>query len=255
MSLPIALQLYTLRRLDLTLDETLAKVAEIGYTGVETLGDHGLSADDMNALMAKHGLKIASTHVALEALESNIDQVIEFNLAVGNEAITIPYLAEELRAKDSNGWLTIGRRLDVLGQQCTAAGLKLLYHNHGFEMEEIEGQLAIDWLMEGADPANVGFEPDLAWIAHGGVDGVELLQRYAGRCHRIHCKDLAPEGENLDQMGLADVGYGILDWSALLPAARAAGGKWYIVEHDLPADEWGSVTRSFEFLQGMLGSA
>jgi len=239
MSLPIALQLYTLRGLESSFDETLAKVAEIGYSGVETVGDHGLSADEMNALMNKHGLKIISTHVGLEALEDDLDTVIAFNKAVGNDVITVPYLAEELRSDDSNGWLNIGRRLDAIGQRCSAAGMKLLYHNHDFEMKEIEGQLAIDWLMEGADPANVGFEPDLAWVAHGGVDGVELLGRYAGRCPRIHCKDLAP-------------GHGTLDWSALLPAAKAAGGEWDIVEHDLPADEWGCVTRGFEFLQGAL---
>ena len=82
--------------------------------------------------------------------------------------------------------------------------------------------------------------------------GVKLLQQFAGRCPRIHCKDVAPEGENQDQMGFADVGYGTLDWSALLPAAKAAGAEWYIVEHDLPKQPLASVKRSFEFLAKQL---
>ncbi|MEM7538616.1 MAG: sugar phosphate isomerase/epimerase, partial [Chloroflexota bacterium] len=120
------------------------------------------------------------------------------------------------------------------------------------EMVEIEGKLAIDWLLEGSASGTLGFEPDLAWIENGGVSGVELLGRYTGRCPRIHCKDLAPKGENQDQMGLADVGHGTLDWAALLPAAKAAGGEWYIVEHDLPKDAFETARRSYEFLAANL---
>ena len=51
---------------------------------------------------------------------------------------------------------------------------------------------------------------------------------------------------------LGDVGHGILDWSALLPAAKAAGGEWYIVEHDLPKDAFAMARRSYEFLAATL---
>jgi sugar phosphate isomerase/epimerase len=53
-------------------------------------------------------------------------------------------------------------------------------------------------------------------------------------------------------MGFADVGHGVLDWAALLPAAKAAGAEWYIVEHDLPKEPLVSIRRSFEFLQNAL---
>jgi sugar phosphate isomerase/epimerase len=149
--------------------------------------------------------------------------------------------------------LQLGRKLDGIGKRCGDAGVRLLYHNHAFEMVEVEGQLAIDWLLEGASPENLGFEIDLAWVQRGGQDGVKLLQRYAGRCPRIHCKDVAPEGQNQDQMGFADVGHGVLDWAALLPAAKAAGGEWYIVEHDLPKEPLTSIRRSFEFLRNHIG--
>ncbi|MEM7538065.1 MAG: sugar phosphate isomerase/epimerase, partial [Chloroflexota bacterium] len=224
MSKPIALQLYSMRHVEMSLDELLGEVAAIGYAGVETIGDHGLSIDEMNALLEKHNLRAISTHVSLDALEADLDGIIAFNKGIGNDTITIPYLAEELRGETGEAWSAIGKRMDVLAQGCADAGMRLLYHNHSFEMVEIEGKLAIDWLLEGSESGNLGFEPDLAWIENGGVSGVELLGRYTGRCPRIHCKDLAPKGENQDQMGLADVGHGTLDWSALLPAAKSAGG-------------------------------
>lgn len=251
--LPIAVQLYSLRNLDMPFDEVLGEVAAIGYTGVETVGNHNLRAEEMRALLNKHNLKVVSAHVAISAMDADLDGIIAFNQAIGNSTLVVPFLAPDDRGKDGASWTALGQRLDALGQRCRAAGMQLLYHNHAFEMETVDGKLAIDWLMEGASAQNVGFEIDLAWVVRGGQDGVAMLNAYAGRCPRVHCKDLAPEGENEDQMGFADVGHGTLNWSNLLPAAKAAGAEWYIVEHDLPKEPLHSIRRSFEFLKSQLG--
>lgn len=251
--LPIAVQLYSLRNLQMPFDEVLGQVAAIGYTGVETIGNHNLSVAEMQDLLAKHGLRVASSHIAMKSMESELDSVIAFNKAVGNDVLVVPFLAPDDRGKDGAAWTQLGQRLGAIGRRCREAGMKLLYHNHAFEMEQVDGKLAIDWLMEGAGADQLGFEMDLAWVQRGGQSGVQLLQKYAGRCPRIHCKDLAPEGQNQDEMGFADVGHGVLDWSALLPAAKAAGAEWYIVEHDLPKEPLVSIRRSFAFLQDKLG--
>ena len=96
---------------------------------------------------------------------------------------------------------------------------------------------------------NLGFEPDLAWVAAGEVDPIALLARYGARCPRIHLKDLARPGESDNERNVTDVGYGTLDWTQLLPAAQQTGAEWFIVEHDLPVDPVASVRRSFDFLQ------
>ena len=247
---PIAVQLYTLRNLQMPFDEVLKEVAAIGYTGVETVGNHKLSADEMKALLEKYQLKVCSAHAAIATMESDMDGVIAFNKAIGNNVLVIPFLAPDDRGKDGAAWTQLGKRLAAIGQRCADAGIKLMYHNHAFEMETIEGKLAIDWLMESAP--QLGFEIDLAWVQRGEQNGVQLLQKYAGRCQRVHCKDVAPAGQNEDQMGFADVGHGVLDWAALLPAAKAAGAEWYIVEHDLPKEPLISIRRSFEFLKSKL---
>ena len=53
-SLPIAVQMYSLRSLDESLDEVLAQLAAIGYPGIETVGNQGVDADEMQALLDKH---------------------------------------------------------------------------------------------------------------------------------------------------------------------------------------------------------
>ncbi len=253
-SLPVAVQLYSLRHLTDPFDKVLGQVAAIGYPGVETIGDHGLTADQMKALLHKHQLKAISTHVGLKALDTDLDKIIAFNKAIGNNMLTVPAIPQEERPTDAAGWRQLGQRLDALGQRCAEAGMYLLYHNHAWEMAQLDGKLALDWLLENAAPDHLQWEPELAWVVRGGGDPVALLQRFAGRCPRVHVKDLAPEGQNQDEMGFADVGHGTLDWANLLPASQAAGAGWYIVEHDLPKDPMRSIRRSFEFLQKNLAT-
>lgn len=249
-NLPIAVQLYSLRELPDSFDEMLAKVADAGYTAVETLHDHGLSAEEMLETLNRHNLRAVATHVQLAALQENLDAVIAFHKQIGNSHLILPVPPQAVRqSKDAEAWRQLGRTLNELGARCLDADMQLGYHSHAFEMAVLDGKRAIDWLLGNAELKNLFWEPDLAWIAHGGADPVALLERYAGRCPRVHVKDLAPAGENTDQMGLADVGHGTLDWETILPAAKRAGAEWYIVEHDKPKDPITSVRRSLEFLQ------
>jgi sugar phosphate isomerase/epimerase len=253
--LPVAVQLYTLRTLTGGLDDTLAKVAAAGYTAVETVGDHGLSADDLGELLAKHGLQVISTHLQLDAFRERTSEMIAFNKALGNDMLVVPYipaLRDETRAEVYQEY---GRILGDLARQCQAEGAQLLYHNHNWEMVTINGRLAIDLLFESAGP-DLGFEPDLAWIAAADMDPAMLLRRYTGRCLRVHVKDLAPKGERPEDalfngIVMADVGAGTLDWPTLLAAAKDAGAKWYIVEHDNPRDPVASISRSIAYLRGI----
>ena len=245
--IPLAVQLYTLRTLTRPADDLLGEVAAIGYDGVELAGTYGLSAEDLRAVLDKHGLRVSSAHVGLADLEADLPGVIKYHKAVGNDTLIVPWLAMDLRGSSGQAWTGLGQRLNLLGKRCRSANMRLLYHNHDFEMVEIEGRLAIDWLMEGADAENLGFEIDVAWVVRGGQDAPAMLARYAGRCSRIHVKDL---GDNPDEKGFADVGHGKLDWGAILPAAQAAGVEWLIVEHDQPTDPMASIRRSYAFLSG-----
>ncbi len=249
-NLPIAVQLYTLRYYPDTFSGILEQVAAAGYKAVELVHTHGLPAPDLRAALEKHGIRPISAHVSVETLQTEPDSVIEFHRAIGNDTVIVPGLPESMRGKDSaRAWHNVGRLLNLLGSRYRDAGLRLGYHNHAFEMATVDGKLALDWMLESTDPENLFFEPDLAWIVRGGVNPLELLERYQGRCRRIHVKDIAPAGQNEDEDGWADVGYGILDWEQLLPAAKATGAEWYIVEHDNPRDPVKSICRSMEFLR------
>lgn len=246
-SFPLAVQLYTLRTLTIPPDELLAAVAQTGYTGVELAGNYGLPAEVLRAKVEANGLQVVSAHVSLEMVEADLPGVVKFQKAVGNDTIIVPWVAENVRGATAASWEALGRRLNQLGRRCRMAGMQFMYHNHDFEMKVIDGKPAIEWLLGAAEPENVGFEMDVAWVEFGGQSVTDLLARYAGRVSRIHAKDL---GDDAAQRGLADVGSGKLDWNAILPAAKAAGVEWLIVEHDQPTDPIASIQRSHAFLAG-----
>ncbi len=248
--LPIAVQMYTLRDLG-SAPEQFRFAAASGYRNVETVGTHDLSAEEMNALLDETGLAVISSHVDLNTLRTDLESVVAFNEAIGNTTIVMPYLGEGDRPQDAAGWQELGAELGEIGAQLKESGMQLAYHNHDFEMEEIDGELIIDHVLNAADPENLMWQADVAWIDRGGQDPAQLLSDHAGRVISIHAKDNYPEGEGEDEGGFATVGSGRLDWDAVLPAADEAGVQYYIVEHDQPAD-YQTIADSFEFLSAEL---
>jgi sugar phosphate isomerase/epimerase len=256
---PVAVQLYTLRSLKQPPAELLEEIAAIGYAGVELAGTFapGMPPADLRKLLDAAGLQVVSAHVSINDLEADLPGAVRAQKILGNDTLIVPWVSEEMRGKTADSWKALGARLARLAKRSEHAGMRFMYHNHDFEMVVIDGRPAIDWLMEGAAqaaPANVGFEMDLAWVQHGGQDVSTLLGRYAGRVSRVHAKDLAQDPTaSPEEKGLATVGQGKLDWDTILPAAKAAGVEWYIVEHDFPVDPLASIRSSYEFLAGKVG--
>lgn len=252
--LPIALQLYTVREMDASVAEVLDAVRGAGYSYVETIHQTEMDGATWKSQLADHGLQAVCGHVPTDAFLDDMDGTIRLYKDLGCEIVAIPIPNRKLWAGEPTGrdWQVFGQQLEQVGASCRAADLTLIYHNHWQEMVAYDGKLAIDILLEETDPNHVGFEPDCAWITKGGQNPVELIRKYAGRCPCVHMKDLAAPGQNLDHMGLEDVGHGTLDWQAIIPEAQAAGAKWFIVEHDQPDGHVNSITRSYNFIAGQL---
>ena len=249
MDLALAVQLYTLRSYQGDFNALLKEVADAGYEGVETVGTHGLSSDDMNNALNATNLKVVSSHVALADAQNNVDEVVRFHKAVGNDTVIIPYLQEQDRPDSAQGWRDLGKTLGELAARYQTEGVHLLYHNHDFEMQDYDGKTALEWLF--MDAPALGLELDLAWVVRGGKDPFVILEAFKGRCKRVHVKDLQPEASADKEGGFADVGSGTLSWPALLAASKEAGVDWYVVEHDFPSEPVSSIRNSAAFLKSL----
>lgn len=251
-ALPIAAQMYTLRDFG-SLEEQFAAVERAGIEAVELVGDHGIAANEMSALLAQYDLDVVSSHVPINALRDDMDEIIAFNKAIDNDTLVIPYLAEEARPDKAEGWQELGQEIGEMADRLAEEELRLAYHNHDFEMQTYDGRTALEILLEAAGPEVLG-EVDLAWVARGGLDPADYLSRFEGRLFAVHAKDNAPAGTAEDERGFAILGQGVLDWQAILPAAERAGAEWYIIEHDQPRDAQAVMTEGHRFLNEELAA-
>ena len=100
MSLPISLQLYSLRD-DAPKDfpGILKQVAYIGFDAVEFAGYHGHTAADLRAILDDLGLKCSGTHTAINLLDDDqYESTIQTHATLGTKNIIIPWLPLELLA-------------------------------------------------------------------------------------------------------------------------------------------------------------
>jgi sugar phosphate isomerase/epimerase len=227
-TIPIAVQMYTLREeSDKDFVGTLKKVAELGFDGVEFAGYGGLSAKEVRLLLEDLGLKAAASHVPLEDLETNLEQVIEDQKQLGSNYVVCPYLLPERRTEQDYQALILF--LEQAGAKCRQEGITLCYHNHDFELERLsDGRTALESIFEDTDAANVKAELDVYWLTKAGETPVEWMNRYRNRTPLIHLKDMTTDEEQY----FAELGTGGVDIVSVINSGEDAGVEWWIVEQD-----------------------
>jgi sugar phosphate isomerase/epimerase len=244
----IGLQLYTVRdRMQADMPGTLAQVAAAGYKEVEFAGYFGRTPAQVVDLLRQNGLTSPSSHLGLEMMEKDAAGTFATAKAIGNEWAVVPYLAEERRGKTIDDWKRFAAMLNNLGTQAKSSGLRLAYHNHNFEIANVEGSRPLDVLLTNTDPSLVDFEMDLYWVIFGGGQPLDFFNRYPGRFPMVHVKDSAGPPENK----MVDVGKGTIDFPAIFAESEKAGIKHYFVEHDQPADPIATIRNSAAYLENL----
>ncbi len=243
----LSFQLFSARNTPLA--EALEIVASAGYTSVEAYRDNLTDPDEFKKLLAANKLHCASVHVGRDELKNNMPQTLDMAAQFGVRQIVCPYLLPEARPTDSNGWQLLAEEMAGYCQQINAAGLPFAWHNHDFEfVRTADGVLPIRLLLDAA--VDLQWEIDLGWIQRAGEDPASWLRTYADRISSVHLKDLAAVGDCLDEDGWADVGHGVLDWSAIQSELKSVNTDLYVVEHDNPSDLQRFAQRTIATISG-----
>ncbi len=245
MSIPISVQLYTLREeTEKDFLGTLEKVAQIGYKGVEFAGYGDIKSSKMKDKLDKFGLKASGSHVSMDILKNSLEESIEYNLEVGNKYIICPFAKGETR----QDYLDLALFLNKTGEKCKKNGIDFGYHNHNHEFNTFDDKYALDIIFENTDSDFVKMELDTYWVQFAGIDPIVYMKKYSGRCPLVHQKDM----EKGEGRGFTEVGEGIMDIKGIYNAALEVGAEWFIVEQDKcirPSLE--SIKISFENLKKM----
>lgn len=251
MSLPIALQFYSVRdEAEKDFFGTLKKVRDMGYDGVEFAGLYGHSPEEIKAECEKIGIVPMSAHVPFDELINDTEKTINDYKTIGCKYIAVPYLTEERRPGTDKFGETI-EYIKEIGEKCAEAGITLLYHNHDFEFVKIGGEYGLDILYKEVSPELLQTELDTCWVNVGGENPAEYIEKYSGRTPVVHLKDFVMQGKEkpkklYDLIGIDDegeaasedefsfkpVGYGVQDFEAIMKASEKSGAEWVVVEQD-----------------------
>ena len=253
----IGLQLYSLRHLFEKGDiaGTLAMVRGWGFTDVEAGNTYKLAPADFAALVKKTGLRIASTGADFEVLAKDVDTVIRNAKTFGARQVMcawIPHDGPFARAHVDNAVSVFSKA----GRALRDAGLRFVYHAHGYEFQPGPDGTLFDALAKETEAGVVDFQMDVFWVVHGGANPVELFAKYPGRFLSTHLKDMRKGTPIGDATGNAPddtsvvLGEGIVDIAGVLRAANKAGVTLHFIEDEHPQAEK-QIPRSLEYLASL----
>ncbi len=258
MSLPLAVQMYTIREFTKTaqdLAESLEKVAQIGYRAVQMSAVAAMNAEtpavsaaEGRKMLDDNGLQCIATHRAWDALAHQTDAEIDFHKTLGCDFTAIGGLPREYGGAGADGYRRFLRDAAPTIAKLKAAGIRFGYHNHDAEFEIVapNRKTLFDVFIDEGGP-DFNLEIDVFWAVHAGINPVRLFDRCGGRVPVIHVKDKAVVSGHGPVM--APVGEGNLDWDGIIPACIAAGVEWYAVEQDdYLRDPFDCLRSSYEYL-------
>lgn len=231
-------QVWTIRK-DIISDfaGTLKKMAAMGYSEVEMCSPLGysmagfkalneMSGTEMKKIIEDAGLKCTSSHFTGPELRDSLDNRIEWASQIGMKQMAQSMPNVKLKSATLDDWRKAAQELNKTGEISKAAGIQMVYHNHHFEFEEIDGQLIYDLLLEELDADLVKMQFQVA-VIDKGFKAQDYFRKYPGRFISAHLADYSTELEKS-----VPIGQGIVDWDDLFAAAKEVGVKNYFVEMD-----------------------
>lgn len=235
--------------------ETLQKIKQAGYDGIELNGfmirpssflvrlltkAAGMPVGsggkfDWKKLIQESGLSVVSIHEDLGTIKREPETVIREARDFGTDKIVITGMYR-FDYSDETAVKGLAEDLNASGKILKEAGISLLYHNHNCEFRKLSGgQTAYDYLIEHTNPEYVNFELDSYWPTEAGVSALSLMEKLGTRMKLYHINDrgtrlIGPAMTPILKSDSMELGYGNMDLDALMQKAIACGIDAVILE-------------------------
>ncbi|CAN5116998.1 sugar phosphate isomerase/epimerase [soil metagenome] len=225
----VGLQLYTVRNeMAKDVEGTLRKIAQIGYTEIETGTYFGKTPKECKAFLSGMGLTAPSGLYMTTVMKKDWNKTVDQAVEGGQSFMGCAYLTPDER-KTIDDYKKLAELFNRSAEVCKKAGIQFMHHNHDFEFQPLEGQVPYDIILKETDPKLVKLELDVYWATKAGQDPVALFNQHPGRFPIVHLKDM----EKTPDRAFAPVGTGSIDFQRILNASKIAGIEHYYVEQDV----------------------
>lgn len=229
--------------------------SQLGFSGS---GFFGMSVTEFRAILKDNGLTAPSMHTDYLTLQKRMAPLAEAAHALGATYVVLPAL-DTKNIKTLDDFKRTADTFNAIGASARRHGVKFAYHNHGYGLREMQGEVPLHLLMRQTDPNSVFFEMDTYWTTAGGGDPVQLLRAYPTRYKMLHLKDMKKlvhfKGDGGDPSQwealfpyMTSVGDGVIDMKGIVRQAQRNGVEYYFVEEDTVANPQVALKRSAHFL-------
>ena len=257
----IGAQLYTVREACKTLDgleESLKKVADIGYTDVQLSGICDYDADWMAEKLKENGLTAHITHFKYDKIVKDTENTIRFHKAMNCPCVGLGSIPDFKKKNCSlDVYEEFVKAISPAVRQISDAGLKFMYHNHNMEFIRTGGKNLLERLCEDFPNAGgFGITLDTYWVVAGGGDPVQWLYRLKGRTACVHFKDMNmkydPEAKAMAPV-MVPIGEGNMNYEKIVEACVETGVQYGYVEQDRCNGEnpFDCLRRSYAYFRGL----
>lgn len=190
---------------------------------------------DWTRLTKEAGLTVVSLHKDLGSIQREVKTTVEeaHRFGTSNVVITGMYRFDY---RDKTLVDDLCRRLNEAGKSLKEEGIQLLYHNHNYEFQKVQGkQTAYEYLIANTDPEYVGFEFDSYWPTEAGVCALDVMQSLGRRMKLYHINDRGtklqkPVMTPILKSDSCELGYGNMNLEALCKQALSVGVEAVVLE-------------------------
>lgn len=247
MGIKFAVQLYSVRNeCEKDFIGTLKKVSELGYSGVEFAGFYDTKAEELKQVLKELDLTPVASHVGIDVLKEDIDNIIRYHKAIGCHHLVIPYSpAESLSQLE-----TLISDIKIVLDKLSGHDMTLYYHNHARELTKINDEFLLTMLFQNFN-AQLLAEVDTHWVCRAGVDPITYLNELKSYVRLIHIKDMVKLDDG--SYDFAAIGHGFMDIKSIVETAENMGIQWAIVENDQPKpDGLTNIEKSITYIKNSI---
>ncbi len=239
----IGVQLYSVREQSANdYEGTIRKIVQMGYRYVEPAGYPGSTIAEAAKIFQRYGLQALSCHGKLP-IGKDKNQAIEEAQIIGAKYIISGCCPEDFKTVDK-----IRAVADIwtgASANATEHGIQVGYHNHDWEMFDVDGRPGYQILMNNT-PEEVLMQVDTYWVFVGGKKPVDIIKEVGPRGKVLHIKD----GPGDKTSAMQPLGTGKMDFPPILEVADYA--ELLIVELDsCDIDMMEALKQSYDYLLGI----
>ncbi len=244
--------MYTIKEFCKTpegISESLAKIADIGYTTVQVSGTCEFEPTWLRDELKKNGLQCVLTHTKPNKILNDVVGACNDHKTFGCNNIGLGIMPDHDFSPEAYDKFV--ETFVPVAKTIKENGCKLYYHNHYQEFwRYADGRKIFDHILEDFPADLLNITLDTYWIQYAGGDPAAWINKLAGRLECIHLKDLVMVEE---EHRMAPVGYGNLNFNSILKAAEAANTKYLLVEQDkcYGEDPFDCLKKSYNYLTSL----